>query len=113
MDNYDAIPDYLGKLELNDKEMTRYIIGTVSELDKPLTPSDKGNVALRYYFEKTTPEEVQRERDEIVSTTLGDIKTMKKMVSDILEQNAICVYGSEEKINSHKELFRKIEKLDR
>lgn len=113
LDNYDAIPDYLGKLELNDKEMTRYIIGTISELDRPLTPSDKGNAALRYYIEKTKPEDIQRERDEVLRVTLGDIKAMKKMASDILGQNAFCVYGSEEKINSHKELFGKIEKVDR
>lgn len=113
LDNYDAIPDYLDKLELNDKDMTRYIIGTISSLDRPLTPSDKGNVAVMYYFEKTKPEDVQRERDEILSISLGDIKAMKKMAADILGQNAICVYGSEEKINSQKELFKKIEKVDR
>ena len=113
LDNYDAIPDYLGKLELNDKEMTRYIIGTISTLDNPLTPADKGNVALRYYFEKTKPEDIQRERDEVLSVSLGDIKAMKKMAADILGQNAICVYGSEEKINSQKELFGKIEKVER
>jgi Zn-dependent M16 (insulinase) family peptidase len=113
LDNYDAIPDYLDKLDLNDKDLTRYIIGTISTMDNPLTPSEKGTTALRYYFEKTKPEDIQRERDEVLSVSLGDIKAMKKMAADILGQNDICVYGSEEKINSHKELFGKIEKVDK
>ncbi|HLP57744.1 MAG TPA: insulinase family protein, partial [Candidatus Deferrimicrobium sp.] len=113
LDNYDAIPGYLDKLELDDKDLNRYIIGTISALDRPLPPSLKGNLAVRYYLEKTKPEDLQRDRDEILSVSLADIKAMKKMAVDILAQKAFCVYGSEEKINSHKELFGKIEKLER
>jgi presequence protease len=113
LDNYDAIPDYLDKLEVSEKEMTRYIIGTIAGLDNPLTPSQKGDVALRYYLEKSKPEDVQRERDEVINTTLGDIKAMKKMIADVLNQKVICVYGNEEKIQSQKELFGKIEKITR
>ncbi|HLP44652.1 MAG TPA: peptidase, partial [Candidatus Kapabacteria bacterium] len=113
LDNYDTIPGYLDTLELSDKEMTRYIIGTISNLDRPLTPMLKGFSALRNYLEKTKQEDLQRERDEILSVSLADIKGMKKMIADILSQKAFCVYGSEEKINSQKELFGKIEKLNR
>ena len=113
LDNYDGIPGYLDKLEINDKDLTRYIIGTISTMDNPLTPSEKGDRALRYYFEKTKPEDLQQERNEVLSVTLDDIKAMKKMTADILGQKAFCVYGSEEKINSQKEIFGKIEKLNR
>ena len=36
-----------------------------------------------------------------------DIKKMKKMIEDILAQEAFCVYGNEEKIESQKKLFKK------
>jgi Zn-dependent M16 (insulinase) family peptidase len=111
LDNYDAIPDYLDKLDVNDKDMTRYIIGTVANLDNPLTASQKGNVALRNYLEKNSYQEVQKDRDAVLSTTLADIKGMKKFIADIMNQKTYCVYGNEEKIKAAKELFGEIEPL--
>jgi presequence protease len=108
LDNYDAIPDYLDKLEVSDKDMTRYILGTIANLDNPLTPSQKGNVAVRYFLEKNSPEIVQKDRDAVLSTTLSDVKGMKKFVADILDQKTFCVYGNEDKIKSAKELFGNI-----
>jgi hypothetical protein len=113
LENYDAIPKYLEQLNINDKEMTRYILGTIADLDNPLTPSQKGDVAVRYYLEKTKSADLQKERDEVVNVTLADIKAMKKMISDILNQNVICVYGNEDKIQAQKDLFGKIQKLSR
>jgi len=88
--------------------MTRYIIGTISRMDGPMTASQKGSRAIRYYFEKTTPEELKAEREAVLSTTPEDIKEMKKMVADILAQNAICVYGNEEKVTENAKLFGKV-----
>jgi Zn-dependent M16 (insulinase) family peptidase len=56
---------------------------------------------------------MQRERNEVLNTTLNDIKEMKKMMADMLSKNAFCVYGNEEKIQSQKELFGRIEKIGR
>jgi len=111
--NYDATPEYLDKLEIDDKAMTRYIIGTIASIDNPMTTSQKGGVALKYYLEKTKPEDIQADRDAILSVTLKDIKDMKKMVSDILGQNAYCVYGSEAKINAQKDLFGSVKSISK
>lgn len=113
LEDFDAIPGYLDKLEVNDKEMTRYIIGTIADLDNPLTPSQKGDAAVRYYFEKTKAEDLQRDRDDVINVTLGDIKAMRPMVADILNQKVICVYGNEEKLTKEKDLFGRIEKTSR
>ncbi len=108
IDNYNNTPTYLDEFEADDKEMTRYIIGTISRMDGPMTPSQKGSRAVRYYFEQTTAEELKAERQEVLATTVEDIKGMKKMVEDILEQDAICVYGNEEKVKENAELFGEV-----
>jgi Zn-dependent M16 (insulinase) family peptidase len=113
LNNYDAIPKYLEQLNVNDKEMIRYILGTIAELDNPLTPSQKGDVAVRYYLDKTKSADLQKERDEVINVTLDNIKAMKKMMVDILNQNVICVYGNEDKIQAQKDLFGRIQKLSR
>ncbi len=106
--NYRAVPEYLHNFEADDKTMTRYIIGTISGLDTPLTPTQKGNLALQYYYEKTSPEMLQAERDAVLATTPQDIRAMEKMVQDILDQNAYCVYGNEEKIKAAADVFKTV-----
>ena len=112
LDNYDATPGFLHDFEADEKTMTRFIIGTVARMDRPLTPSQKGDRAFRYFFSETKPEELQHDRDAVLVTTPADIRDMEKMVSDILAQQAICVYGNEDKIKSEKELFKEIVKLN-
>ena len=113
LDTYAAIPDYLDKLEISDKEMTRYLIGTIATVDVPLTTQQKGNVAVRNFLEKNKPETMQKERDEILATTLKDIKSLKKMMADVLGQKTFCVYGSEEKVKAQKDLFKTVAPLSK
>jgi len=108
LQNFDSTTVYLSKFKADSTTMTRYIIGTISNLDQPGTPSDRGTIAMRYYFEKTTEEMLNTERKAVLSTSAEDIRGMKKMVQDILQQNEFCVYGSEAKINENKLLFDKI-----
>jgi presequence protease len=111
LDNYDSIPGYLETFNADDQEMTRFIIGTIARIDHPLTPSQKGDVAFTRYFEKVTRNDVQKIRDEVLSTTPQDIRNMKKLVEDILSKKTYCVYGNEDKINSVKEIFNNVVKL--
>jgi len=108
LENYDNTPGYLADFDADSTTMTRYIIGTISNMDPALTASQKGNIATRYYFEKTTPEELRAERAAVLSTTAGDIKSMKKMIEDVLNQDAICVYGNEEKVKENSSLFKTV-----
>ena len=111
IENYDNTPGFLDEFEADEKEMTRFIIGTISRMDGPMTASQKGSRAVQYYFEKTTPEELTAEREEVLATTPEDIKAMKGMVQEILEQNAICVYGNEEKVKENAALFGSVVSL--
>jgi Zn-dependent M16 (insulinase) family peptidase len=108
LDNYSAAPQYVRQFEADDKTMTRYIIGTIADLDQPLTPSQKGNLAVRYYLEKRNPHELQQERDAVLATTPQEIKELEKMVADIMAQKTYCVYGNEEKIKMYQGLFEKL-----
>jgi hypothetical protein len=93
--------------------MTRYIIGTIANLDYPLTPSEKGDMAFRWHIEKITCEQVQADRDAVLATTAADIRSMSKVIGDILDQHVYCVYGNEEKLKANKDLFKKLVVLQR
>ena len=113
LQNYRETNIYLKNFTADQKTMTRYIIGTISSMDHPLTPSQKGDQAVSLYFTKRTEKDLQSDRDAILSTTGEDIRNFAPMISDILDKNVYCVYGNEEKINKEKELFSGVLTLDK
>jgi len=102
---YNDLPKYIENFKTDEREMTKYIIGTISDIDSPLTPSMKGETAISNYFSNITYEDLQRERDEILSTTEEDIRNLAKLVDECLKKDYICVLGGEEKIENNKNLF--------
>ncbi|MDP4192262.1 MAG: insulinase family protein [Bacteroidota bacterium] len=113
LENYNATIEYLDKLQLKEKDITRYIIGTIAAMDAPLSVSQKANTAITNYFNNVSREDLQKLRDAVLNTSMDDIKSLRKMIKAVLEQNAYCVYGNDEKISEQKDLFGSIEKIIR
>jgi Zn-dependent M16 (insulinase) family peptidase len=113
LDNFEGSPGFLKEFDPEKDAMTRFIIGTISGMDRPLTPSGEGAVAVSRYLQKVTKKDIQAERDAVLATVPEDIRNMNEFVGDILKQNAICVYGNEEIVKSEKDLFKKIMKLEK
>lgn len=105
---YDRAAQYLRNFNVDEREMTKYIIGTIGELDYPLTPSGKGEKADKYYISHVTQDDIQRERDEVLNIKQEDIRSFERLVEDVMKQNYICVLGSEGKIKDNKEVFNKL-----
>lgn len=103
---YRGVVDYIKNLDLSKRELEKYIIGTISSKDVPLSASVKGEIADNFYFSRVTPEDIQKERNEILGTTVAEIKSYAEMILKVLDKNTICVLGSEEAINDEKELFK-------
>ncbi|MFZ4520814.1 MAG: insulinase family protein [Bacteroidales bacterium] len=113
IENYDNTTEYLSSFDADVQSMTRYIIGTISELDSPLTPSQKGDQAVSMFLSQRTFDEVQKDRDDVLSTTPSDIRGFSKLVAEVLAQDALCVYGSTERLTSDQALFNSLVKIDR
>jgi Zn-dependent M16 (insulinase) family peptidase len=108
LENYAKTPAFLHNFKADTATMTRYIIGTVARLDRPMTASQKGGVAFGRWLRKETPEQLKKERTEVLHTTDADIRGMEKLVKDILDKNVYCVYGNEQKIDENKGLFKSV-----
>ena len=108
LENYAATPEFLQSFEADQTAMERFIIGTISGLDRPLTPSQRGERAVLRYFQKTTREEIQAERAAVLSTTAEDIRAMAPLVEGLLKESAYCVYGNEQKLEGQKDLFKSL-----
>ncbi|MCP4220975.1 MAG: peptidase [bacterium] len=111
-ENFHKAASFLEDFEADEREMTRYIIGTIAALDRvALVPYQKGVLAMRRYFEKTTHDIVQRERTEILSTTAEDIRGFRKMIADVMQKGLHCTYGNEKTLEDNKELFNELIKV--
>lgn len=102
---YDGISTHLKDVNVNDREMTKYIIGTISDVDMPLTPSQEGQKATENYMRKVSYEDIQNERRAILSTNKNTLKAFTPMLKDTMKDGYICVLGNEDKIEDNKDQF--------
>lgn len=105
---FDGIADYLKKLDISDRELTKYIIGTMSGIDAPKTPKNIGIAARSCYLQGITIEDRQKSRDEILSATLKDIRDTAEMIDECMKQNVICAIGNESVLRNNSNLFKSI-----
>ncbi len=105
---YEKLPQYLQTVVIDRRDMEKYIIGTISELDIPLTPAGKGDRALACYLSNITKEDLQKERDEILSATEESIRQLAAPIQAVLEDKCLCVFGSSKKIDENKDMFKSI-----
>lgn len=108
---YDNTGAFLRSFAVSDREMTKYIIGTISGMDMPLTPSLKGELAASSYIVGMTDEMRQKQRDEVLATTQEDIRNLADLVDACMEENAICVLGSSSKVNEAQDVFKTVKTL--
>jgi Zn-dependent M16 (insulinase) family peptidase len=102
---YNGAADYFRSFDADVREIRKYIIGTVSRIDHPLTPSMKGELAAERYFCGVSHEDVQKNRDEILSTTVGNIRECADLIAESMHENYLCVLGNESIIRESSDLF--------
>ena len=108
LDVYEGVVDYVKNFTVSDRDMTKYIIGTMSNLDQPMTPSAKGERSMNLYMNKVNEDMVRKTREEVLDATQEDIRRLAPVLEAILSADQICVIGSEEKIEEAKDLFQTV-----
>ena len=102
---YEKAADYIAGFEADERTMTQFIIGAVSELDTPLTPAQMGNYSLSGYMTHYTMERVQKDRDELLATDAATIRNLAAYIRAFMSDDCLCVVGNEQKIKEQKDLF--------
>ena len=110
---YNRIPEFVRSFSADERDMTKNIIGTISTLDTPLTPQNKGIRSLSFYLSGITEEDLRRERDEIRNATIEDIRKLADLIRSILDADHICVIGNETRVEENRALFQCVKNLMR
>ncbi|NEU04344.1 insulinase family protein [Clostridium senegalense] len=105
---YDEIVKYIESFSTSEREMTKYIIGTISELDSPLTPSMKGEKAVSMYIRHITLEDLRKEREEILNATEEDMRKHADLVKAVVSKDFYTILGNDKKIKENKNIFNNL-----
>ncbi len=111
IDVYEKAADYIAHFEADERTMTQYIIGAVSETDMPMTPSMKGVYSLTGYLTHYPYEEVQKARDELLAADAETIRGLAEYIAAFMEDDCLCVVGNEENIRANSSLFENTDQL--
>lgn len=108
---FEKTADYLESFEADEREMTKYIIGTISNMDTPMTPYQRGERGRGMYLRGMTDESVQKNRDQVIHATPQDIREAANLIRDTLKQGYLCVVGNEDVLNQASDMFDELQKL--
>ncbi|MCR4651836.1 MAG: insulinase family protein [Lachnospiraceae bacterium] len=108
---FKAIPAYLKSFDADERTMMKYIIGAVSELDLPFTPSSRILFELNSYLSGRKEEGYQKERDEVLGVDRDKIRETADMIEAVLDEDYICVVGNSERIDEAKDMFDNVVNL--
>lgn len=111
MEVYEGVADYLRSFTVSDHDMNKYIIGTISNLDQPMTPSAKGDRSLNLYMNHVSADMIREERSQVLDATQDDIRSLARVVEAMMKAEQICVIGSEDKIEESKDMFENVTKF--
>ena len=105
-------PSYLKSFDVDERDMTKYIIGTIGSMDVPLTPLQRGRRGVNFYFAEVDFEQIQAERQSVINATAADIRALAPIVESVISQDNIVVVGNEDKISQNSDVFTTIESLN-
>ena len=108
---YEGVVEYLENFTVSERDMTKYIIGTMSNIDRPMTPAIAGDRSMNLYMNRVSMDMIRKERMQILNATQEDIRALSKIVKAVLMADLICVIGGEDKIEEEKDLFMEVKPL--
>ncbi len=108
---FEKTAEFVERFDADEREMTKYIIGAISEMDMPLTPSAAGMRSLSAWLTNLTMEDLQRIRDEVLDASPEDIRALAAGIRELLAQESLCVIGNENRIAEEAALFDRTENL--
>lgn len=113
VDIYERAAEFIEHFEADERTMTQFVIGAISDMDVPMNPATKGTFSLGAYLSGLSYEEMQKERDELLMTSAEDIRALAAYIRAFMEDECLCVIGNSEKIKEAKEMFGTTEALFR
>jgi len=99
LDVFDRTAQFLAKLSLDGKELTKSIIGAIGEIDTYMFPDTMGLVSLQRYLNRTTNADRQIMREQILSTTAENFRDFAAVLERFKAVGIVKILGAENSIS--------------
>ena len=110
-DVYRNALEYVENFDCSDRDMTKYIIGTIANSDTPVTPSGLGALSFGQYITNVSDEFRKKSRKEVLTADQSVIRSFAPYIRTLTESDVVCTVGGEEKVNACADLFKTVGKL--
>ena len=108
---YQGIPEFIEALQLDDASLLKAIIGTLSNLDQPLSAYHKGKRAFsRHQVGRTTADVIQL-KEEVLATTEANLTVLSEGFRSVIDKGTVAVIGNKAQIEQERENFDDIHEL--
>ena len=104
---YYNINNYVANIDADEKDLNKYIIGTLNSLDVLMSPSAQAAYSLNKYITNSPFEVYDKLVNEIKNTTVEDLRKLAVEFENMKSIAYTCVLGSKEKVLENKQLFNK------
>jgi len=108
---FEKAAEFVESFGQDERTMDQAVIGTMSELEIPLTVQGKALRALSVYLTEQSMEQLQREREQILDAKAEDIRALAGHIRAFMEDDCLCVVGNAKKIEEEKALFKETRQL--
>ena len=88
---FDASVQFLQEIKLSKDELTKAIIGAISDFDHYMLPDAKGFASLTRYLTGMTEAKRQQIREEILHTTEKDFHAFAKQLEKVAKHGIIAI----------------------
>ena len=105
-DVFEGAGKYIRELELSDRDMHKYIIGAVSDMDLPLTPSGVGSYSLSCFMSGITEDILNEKRAQVLNADPESFRKLADHLDAVCACGARCTIGTESAIEKDRELFK-------
>lgn len=104
IDVYKEMPEFVKNMDISTKELEKAIIGTMSNKQLPLSSKAVGKYAINCTLTGKSQEDRQQIINDILSTSLEDLRGFSNLIKDVLEIDCQAVAGNKKALD-YPELF--------
>jgi hypothetical protein len=94
LDVYDGAAEYLQTLTLEERELTKSIIGAIGDMDAHMLPDAKGFASLAMYLTGDDERLRQEIRDDVLATKNNHFRDFGKTLADSRKNGIVAALGS-------------------
>ena len=108
---FEQAAEYVRRFDVSERDMVKFIIGTIGGMDTPMSPASKGVRSFGAYICHTEYAQLKKEREEVLNATKESIRALAPLIETAVSQDYLCVVGNNAKIRENEQMFEKIEPL--